>query len=229
MFSTRNIDCSSNMYYILIDIGRGYSSEINRRRNCVTMEKLTDPRVLRSRASIESAFLQLLGTKSCEKISVKEILDLSGYSRSAFYANYATKQGLIDSLLENLSSEIAAGLQQIVQSENIALIHRQDVLHLFEYIYDQRVVFNGLILPHDEYRSSCLSQSIRLLSDLETEQDKTKNIDYRLLRYYMLIGGLFSVVEWWKQNTYKFSPQYVAELFLNVIESSNEPMGSQSD
>lgn len=221
MFSTGNIDYSSKMYYILIDIGKGYSSEIKRRRNCVAMEKLTDPRVLRSRASIEFAFLQLLESKSCEKISVKEILDLSGYSRSAFYANYVTKQGLIDSLLENLSSEIAAGLQQVAQSENAALVRRQDVLHLFEYIYDQRAIFNGLILPRDEYRLDCLSQTIRLLSDLETERDKTKNTDYKLLRYYMLIGGLFSVVEWWKQNTYKFSPQYVAELFLNVIKSND--------
>lgn len=185
------------------------------------MEKLTDPRALRSRAAIESAFLQLLESKSCEKISVKEILNLSGYSRSAFYANYVTKQGLIDSLLENLSSEIAAGLQQIVQSENIALIYRQDVLHLFEYIYEQRAIFNGLILQHNEYKHYCLSKTIRLLADQETGKDKSENIDYKLLRYYMLIGGLFSVVEWWKQNTYKFSPQYVGELFLSVIKSNN--------
>lgn len=184
------------------------------------MEKLTDPRVLRSRASIESAFLQLLESKSCEKISVKEILDLSGYSRSAFYANYVTKQGLIDSLLDHLSFEISSVIHHIALS-NADSVRIQNISRLFEYIYGQRAIFNGLIFPHNEYKSYCLSKTICLLSENKAGKNKPEDTDYNLLRYYMFVGGLFSVVEWWKQNTYKFSPQYVAELFLNVIKSDH--------
>lgn len=185
------------------------------------MGKLTDPRVLRSRASIEPAFLQLLESKSCEKISVKEILDLSGYSRSAFYANYGTKQGLIDSILDHLSAEISIVVQCTFRDEQHSML-RAKVLYLFEYIYEHRVVFNKLIFLNHDYKDYCQCKTIGMLPDGKAEKNKSEVIDYLTLQYNMFIGAVFSAVEWWKQSGYKFSPQYVGDMFIDIMYQNNQ-------
>lgn len=64
------------------------------------MAKINDLRVLRTRKMITQAFFSLLRNKKFEKISIQEIADAAMINRATFYAHYADKQDLYDSLID---------------------------------------------------------------------------------------------------------------------------------
>ena len=67
----------------------------------VLMVKSDDLRVKRTRKLISQAFFTLLRKKKFEKISIQEIADSAMINRATFYAHYADKQDLYDSLIQN--------------------------------------------------------------------------------------------------------------------------------
>ncbi len=55
-----------------------------------------DPRAVRTRASLQKAFKDLLRVKSYQKITITDITGKAGIARHTFYNHYQTKQDLLD-------------------------------------------------------------------------------------------------------------------------------------
>ena len=60
---------------------------------------------LRSRAAIQEALIELLEEKPYQKITITEISEKSGLTRSTFYAHFETKDQLLDSVVNELLDE----------------------------------------------------------------------------------------------------------------------------
>lgn len=65
----------------------------------MSIEKKTDPRVIRTRRLIEEAFLDLLKMKSFQSMTVQDITDRANINRSTFYAHFDDKYSLYDHIL----------------------------------------------------------------------------------------------------------------------------------
>ena len=63
--------------------------------NSVTKEKI-DPRVKRTRALIQKAFLELFGEKEFEAITIQDITQKAEINRATFYAHYPDKFALLE-------------------------------------------------------------------------------------------------------------------------------------
>lgn len=59
-------------------------------------EKKEDPRITRTRALLEQAFMELIEEKGFASLSVQEITDRAGINRATFYAHFADKYALLD-------------------------------------------------------------------------------------------------------------------------------------
>lgn len=59
-------------------------------------EEKLDPRVKRTRELLENSFLDLLGQKGFEGITVQDITDHAQVNRATFYAHFADKFALLD-------------------------------------------------------------------------------------------------------------------------------------
>ncbi|MGN1345096.1 MAG: TetR/AcrR family transcriptional regulator [Traorella sp.] len=84
----------------------------------------------RSQIAFKNALCTILESKSLDKIFVKEILDLSGYSNMAFYDNYSDKYDLAKKIIEDEATFHAQTLYQIVSLESH--LESIDQLKLFE-------------------------------------------------------------------------------------------------
>jgi AcrR family transcriptional regulator len=61
---------------------------------------VVDTRILRSKAKIRDAFLNLLRKQELKDVTVQDVSDLSGVGYSTFYRHYATKEDLIAEIAE---------------------------------------------------------------------------------------------------------------------------------
>ena len=59
-----------------------------------------------TRECLEAALLDLMTTKDLDKISITELTNNAGVSRSAFYNNYKTKEALLDSIVQKVIKQI---------------------------------------------------------------------------------------------------------------------------
>jgi AcrR family transcriptional regulator len=75
--------------------------------------EVRDPRIRRTRQSLQSALRSLLQSKSFEEISVQDITELADVNRATFYDHYTDKFDLLDAL-------IAGGFHALLQDRQIS-------------------------------------------------------------------------------------------------------------
>src|SRR5947209_20367129 len=72
-----------------------------------SVKRRVDRRVGRTRARLGQALRKLMEQRPLEKISVQDVVELAGVSRSAFYAHYDDKVELLLSEMDELLEIIA--------------------------------------------------------------------------------------------------------------------------
>lgn len=61
--------------------------------------ELQDPRVVRTRGMLRTAFMSLLSEKSFEDVSVADVTERAGVNRATFYDHYTDKYGLLEDVI----------------------------------------------------------------------------------------------------------------------------------
>lgn len=62
----------------------------------------TDPRIRRTRAAIEEAFVRLVREMGYDSVSVEQVAEASGVAKATFYRHYDSKEALLTALSERL-------------------------------------------------------------------------------------------------------------------------------
>jgi AcrR family transcriptional regulator len=70
-----------------------------------------DPRIARTRASMQTALLELCREQEYADLSVSDIAEASGINRSTFYQHYADKEALLADALDGFVESAAAQLE----------------------------------------------------------------------------------------------------------------------
>jgi AcrR family transcriptional regulator len=74
--------------------------------------EVRDPRIRRTRQLLQSALMQLLGSKSFDDISVQDIAEAATVNRATFYDHYADKFALLEAL-------IAGGFHRMLEERSV--------------------------------------------------------------------------------------------------------------
>lgn len=145
---------------------------------------------------------ELLNTKSFEKISVSELVEMAGVGRVTFYRNFTSKE---DVLKRSLNSELKYWLTQ----RNIDLSDWTDA-HLlialrqfFDFWYKEQDKIRLLINNHLDY---LLEDSLDIYFK-EKLGDLTD--DFHL---QFIVGGFFKVLKTWISDGCKENPDDIMEI-----------------
>lgn len=93
----------------------------------------SDRRVKYTKMVLKDSFIKLLGEKSVNKITIKEICDMADINRTTFYAHYTDQYDLLRKLQDELMSEIISYLMQRTES-GMSIVSTQTLERVFEYI-----------------------------------------------------------------------------------------------
>ena len=131
-----------------IDSSRQISQMRQKRESVVDKE---DPRILRTRKSLQDAFIELMGDHSFESITVQDITATAGVNHATFYRHYQDKYHLADAIFtEALDSMLRAfgppqSLPEIDKTDSTVILKSWGII--FRHVADNdrlyRTLFNS--------------------------------------------------------------------------------------
>lgn len=183
-------------------------------------EQRQDRRSQRTQQALMDALIALLAARSYNEISINDIIDRANVGRSTFYAHYQTKDDLLKSGFER-------ALDMLIHQINISEIDqglRLDTTLFFRHaqghyeIYRTLVWGTGLdVLTRDGHAalSARFQESFTRLLSGRPEP----SIPLGVVSYSMA-GTLLILLKWWLDNKMPYSPEYMDEIFQQLVMSS---------
>ena len=90
-----------------------------------------DKRVLRTKESIKTAFMQLMLESELERITVSDIAEKANINRSTFYLHYSD----VSSVIEDIDKEFAENITDCIEDFDILDVYGS-IYNIFSYLSD---------------------------------------------------------------------------------------------
>lgn len=160
-----------------------------------------DPRYQRADEAIRNAFLELFKEKDIQAISASEVIRASGVNRSTFYAHYADKYELLDSIEGDFLAQLEAilGHSPIV---GLLVGKRTDegdlesyFAHLIDYLNENRSLLAGLVASDDGAFLVDFGKALAdVLAQTGAEENLRMPVNYATAAFAWAVSGM--VREW---------------------------------
>ena len=117
------------------------------------MQTKTDPRVLRTRKLITSAFIKLSQEKSFSDISVKDITEEASINRATFYNHFLDKYDLLEKVVEDKLSlnlgcdreKTTMPIEQTIKEIFLSLTRFEKSVHAYSSNPEENKTINSII------------------------------------------------------------------------------------
>jgi AcrR family transcriptional regulator len=175
----------------------------------------TDRRILRTRDTLGDALVRLMHEKPFDNITVQDVLDRAGVSRTTFYTHYRDKDDLflsdVEDFFEMMSTFLdrnGAARKRIAPVEEL-LIHVSDVRE-----FHQALIASGKMDDVRELGLGCFARSIE-----QRLFHAGVIMDPASLRAcsHALAGSLFAMLESWLRAGMPVPPDEMDALFHRLV------------
>lgn len=165
---------------------------------------MTDARIRYTKQAIRTSFFQLLGYKSIEKITVKELCNLAGINRATFYRYYENQYDLLSIIGNEMLADIKTAIQK---NPNDIDALTTLMCHL---LYQNRNEWVLLMSPNGDSRF--LSKTINSFNQI---YDPVCNTEDKQMMYRFMLNGFTGIFDYWVQNNMQESPDQIANYLVN--------------
>jgi AcrR family transcriptional regulator len=185
--------------------------------------KKIDRRVQRSRGALGKALIELIQKKSFDSITVQEVLDRAGISRSTFYIHFHDKNDLLVSQLDEFLQFMAPLLmRQNERSDRVV-----PVRELFAHLAIMRRLYDALSacgrMP--DFMDLAQGHFARAIDERLGALPRAKGIptDQRPALANALAGSFLALLTWWMRRGTPGSAQQMDDLFHAMVWSGITP------
>lgn len=181
----------------------------------------TDRRIQRTRALLHEALGALIREKPYDRISVAEILDRAGVSRSTFYIHFRRKDELLMSSMRALLLGLPAtdGESTRDVTERIVAFSLPLLTHVHEHRRSARAKLGerGRAVLHEHLRGALSEWIVRTMKgDLRMHESKRSPIVPDLLARH-IASTFVLILHWWMDDGVVRSPAEADRLFRALI------------
>lgn len=184
-------------------------------------------KMTRSKKAFNQSLLQLLRDKPYSKISVKDIINESGYSKAAFYKQFADKDDCTKQLVNMYVDEYINLFLRLFSTPKLP----QDISHdfveknyeqFFLFVYKERDFFLPLVT--DETMLSFYTYFSIKIQELSIQKFCMRNDRSKLdeLMVCRGVSGLMATIEYWFKHSLDFSPADLAVLCTKLDSLSGK-------
>ena len=177
----------------------------------------TDARVLRSRDALGDAMIALMQEQPFDTITVQQVLDRAGVSRSTFYSHYRDKDDLFLSDVEDFF-ELLGGLLTRRNAPPARIAPVEELLSHLADVPGVRTAIEASGKGSDvrELGIGCFARSIEqrlTLANVALPAPELRATSHALA------GSLFSLMDWWLRNNQPMTPKAADALFHRMAWS----------
>ena len=186
----------------------------------------TDRRVRRTRDTLGDALVELIGEKPFDEITVQEILDRAGVSRSTFYEHYRDKDDLflsdVEDFFEMMSTALTrskAPARRLVPLAEL-LSHLADVRDFYAAVVASGKIGDVQMLGRGYFARS-IEERLRMAGVKAEPAQVTAQA-------HALTGSMFALIDWWMDRGMKTDPREVDAMFHRMAWSGIEAPSQSS-
>lgn len=180
----------------------------------------TDARVRYTKMVIKNSFISLLKVKPVNKVTVKEICELSEINRATFYKYYCDPYDLLDKLEQGLLDELLVTVGEGAQRKfkdtfTLILVSLKADGELYQTLFSE----NGDKSFHNRIFALCYKSSAM---DTDEKFRKLSPVKQKWL-YYFIAQGCSGILEQWisggMEEPIEEVVSFADKLFQNTIRS----------
>lgn len=184
-----------------------------------------DLRVVKTRAAIQSHFLDLLLQKNFNEITVKDIAQAANIGRGTFYLHYVDKFDLLDKVMEEGLSATVDHFQPQSSFEDGKLVPSRligIVLTIFEHFRENERFFRAMLfnegIPNFRRRMQqrFLRRFYKEISNMTPITAGADPITMEILPIF-ITSGMIGLVGWWFQNNMRISEKDMARKVFQMM------------
>lgn len=181
----------------------------------------TDRRIQRTRALLHEALGSLIREKPYDRISVAEVIDRAGVSRSTFYVHFRDKDELLMSSMRALLLGVPAtdGGSTRDVTERIVAFSLPLLTHIHEHRRSARAKLGerGRAILHEHLRGALSEWIVRAMKgDLRMHESRRPLIVPDLLARH-ISSTFVLILHWWMDDDVVRSPAEADRLFRALI------------
>lgn len=169
------------------------------------MSTYPDKRVERSKAALKSTFLELLGNKSFDHITISEIAETAGYNRGTFYAHFKTKEALLDEMVSETLQEMIRQIRYPYRKDNVVDLHNLSAedISLFTYFIQNAHLYKIFLSSNSptDFRHQMASAIEELfISEYDYKLPATSILEPKWLYVYRAHGLAGLIIRWIEED-----------------------------
>lgn len=178
----------------------------------------TDRRSLRTRQALENQLVQLLQTRSLQKISISELTELADVSRGTFYLHFNDIFDLYQSVERKVVKDIAQIVAQPAPVRSEAGLER--VLGAtFEYLADHIEACEALLRTDSASFLAAVFERTRPIDREAWEVLLGPDEQTRAYSYVFISYGVAGMLKHWLDNGKQESPRQIAQIAKKLLTS----------
>lgn len=170
------------------------------------MAAKSDPRILKTRAAIRSAFIRLMQEKEYDAITVTDISEYAQINRKTFYAHYETRDELFAQMIREMFSDLFSTFMYAKPMPDDGIDEERllrDVTRFFEKIEAYREDINTLIGRKTMHMVFEIADEIirEKLNTIHAPSDDLEGMVMSALFASRIKTFFFNGLDWWLDQT----------------------------
>jgi AcrR family transcriptional regulator len=191
-------------------VAKQNSANVSHRRSGTRRDREKDQRVLRTRARIDAAFVELLHRRPYGDIRIGDITKKAGLGRATFYAHYSDKDDLLRSQFERIVAPML-----IAVPDNPSLL---DATPFFAHIRSAPQLYRALMGPNGGSAPRVLRDCFEIRARKALSLDQSDNPGLKQFAATRFVASsLVTIVECWLEHGGRETPQQVQALFSKLV------------
>ena len=185
----------------------------------------SDIRIRFTKKMIQESLIELMADKSILKITINEICERAGVSRSTFYTYYNDQYDL----LKQIEEQTFKGMEHIVQKyhteykkiKKINPVKMEETIQGFlQYIAENNDSIQVLLSENGDYlfQKRFFNSSIESLREFRKEE-RQNAVDYETIKCYslFLVGGFLVLIQDWLKNGMDIPMTKIAKVMASMM------------
>ncbi|MGJ7922553.1 TetR/AcrR family transcriptional regulator [Neobacillus sp. LXY-4] len=168
-----------------------------------------DRRVVKTQQAIKTAFLELMGEKNFDHITIQDISDRANVNRSTVYLHYLDKYDLLDKMIEGHVNELKETSEWACQEEWV------DAIQIFAEYFQTHYLFFSTMLASKEATPSFRSKFLEYVTEGFKEELHKTNGKNDGLSEDMIVkfaaNAYVGVLESWIKDGMPTPPKVIAK------------------